>query len=77
MKTLIVLCLINVTVPWKGQSGVTFERSATDTIVGKVISQNSVNYLVDFSVNAKRKGLLGDYTKRFVNKDKCMVQDEK
>lgn len=42
-------------------------------VKGKIQGENTYSYLVDFSEDAKSLKLDGDYTRRLVNKNDCVV----
>lgn len=43
----------------------------TDDLIGKVLVQSSSTYLVDFSEDASKRYLIGDYSEKLVSKYKC------
>lgn len=64
-----VQCLITVTF-FLGKIG--FIQN--EQVRGKILSSNEYNLLVDFSEDAKKKSLYGDYSKVLVNKNKCVKE---
>lgn len=47
---------------------------SNEQVEGHVISKNSINYLVDFSVDAKKHNYVGDYSKKLVNRNECVEE---
>ena len=53
---------------------ISFHFFSTADVKGKILFSNDKSYVVDFSVDAKKRGFAGDYSERIVNKDSCVVE---
>ena len=66
-----VVCSILVSTMSLGFTGKNVNKSE---VKGKILGENTYSYLVDFSEEAKIKNFLGDYTRKIVNKNDCVVE---
>ncbi len=42
-------------------------------VEGKVLAEGATRYVVDFSIDATKRGFEGDYSRRIVSKDNCVA----
>lgn len=69
----LVTCLINVVFLVTLAPKTQVPMMSKEQVVGRVITQNSYNYIVDFSIEADSKKYVGDYSKVLVPKMNCVI----